>query len=71
VDYPNGNTNEEADFLHARLGNRPVAIGDLMLTEILQGFRDDGGYRTARGLLLDLPVLNLVGTDVARAVPDN
>ena len=71
VDYFNGNANEQADFLHARLGNEPVAIGDLMLTEVLQGFRDDGDYRTARGLLLDLPVLNLVSTDVALAAAEN
>jgi hypothetical protein len=34
IDYFIGNDSAEADFLDRTLGNRAVAIGDLILTEI-------------------------------------
>ena len=35
VDYFNGTDSSETDFLDATLGIEPVAIGDLILTEVL------------------------------------
>jgi predicted nucleic acid-binding protein len=71
IDFFNGKPTRQTDFLFERLGNEPVAIGDLMLTEVLQGFRDGRDYRTARGLLCDLPVLHIGGRDVALAAAEN
>ena len=71
VDYFNGVRSRETDFLDATLGIEPVAIGDLILTEGLQGFRSDADYRTAKSLLLGLTVFELVGRDLAVRTADN
>lgn len=65
IDYFNGSLNRATDFLDARLGAEPVGLGDLMLTEVLQGFRSDAAFQTARGLLLELPIFPLVGVNIA------
>lgn len=39
VDYFNRVRSRETDFLDSMLGIEPVAIGDLILTEVLQSFR--------------------------------
>lgn len=71
VDYFNGVRSSETDFLDAKLGVEPVTIGDLILTEVLQGFRSDSDYRTARELLLGLTVLELLGQELAIKAADN
>jgi predicted nucleic acid-binding protein len=65
IDYFNGNDSAEADFLDRSLGNRAVAIGDLILTEVLQGFRHEKDYKIARNLLEELTVFGLLGKDMA------
>lgn len=71
VDYFNGVRSRETDFLDSTLGIEPVAIGDLILTEVLQGFRSDSDYQTAKSLLLGLTVFDLLGQDLAVRVADN
>lgn len=71
VDYFNGVRSKETDFLDATLGREPIAIGDLILTEVLQGFRSDADYQTAKSLLLGLTVFELLGQDLAVKVADN
>ena len=71
VDYFNGVGSRETDFLDATLGFEPVAIGDLILTEVLQGFRSDSDYQTAKSLLLGLTVYELLGQDLAVKAADN
>ncbi len=66
IDYFNGRPTEKADVLDSILGIEPVGIGDLILVEILQGFRSDTDYRTARDLLTSLPSFGMLG--VSRAV---
>ena len=65
VDYFTGKHTPAADRLDLLLGDELVAIGDLMLTEVLQGFRADRDYRQARKLLLSLTVLNVLDTGIA------
>ena len=65
VDYFNGVRSRETDFLDSTLGFEPVATGDLILTEVLQGFRSDSDYQTAKSLLLGLTVFELLGQDLA------
>ena len=51
IDYFNGVQTLETDTLDRLLGEVPVLIGDLILTEVLQGFRSDLNYHQARELL--------------------
>jgi len=65
IDYFNGVDNKHTATLNDTLGVRPVAVGDLILTEVLQGFREDKDYKTAKSLFDDLTIFDLVGKDMA------
>lgn len=65
TDFFNGIESAETDFLDSILGKEPVALGDLVLIEVLQGFRRDRDYRIARELLTSLTVFTLGGQQVA------
>lgn len=71
VDYFNGQASRETDLLDSLLGSEPVAIGDLILTEVLQGFRSDAAYRTAKRMLAQLVVYDLLGARLAVKTADN
>ena len=71
VDYFNGTKSHETDFLDTTLGAEPVAIGDLILTEVLQGFRADADYNLAKTLLLGLTVFDLLGQELAIRTAEN
>jgi predicted nucleic acid-binding protein len=51
VDYFNGVENPQTDFLHAVLDKTPILIGDLILAEVLQGFRHDPDFEKVRRAL--------------------
>lgn len=65
IDYFNGEPTPEAQTLDALLGVEPLGIGDLILTEVLQGFRSDTDYETARRLLTSCAVFDMLGQGMA------
>ena len=65
IDYFNGQSTKQTDYLDGILGTEPVAIGDLILAEVLQGFRDDADFDTARRLLKELTIYEMLGTERA------
>ena len=65
IDYFTGNDSPEADHLDSLLGQELIAIGDLVLAEVLQGFRADKDFREARDLLLSFHVVNMLDTTIA------
>ncbi len=67
IDYFNGHVCHETDRLHDLLGQDLVLTGDLILTEVLQGFRSDQDFRTANRLLGQLTYADLAGREVAIA----
>ncbi|AGA89173.1 putative nucleic acid-binding protein, contains PIN domain [Thioflavicoccus mobilis 8321] len=71
IDYFNGVPTAECDALDTLLGNELVLIGDLILTEVLQGFRTDAAYRQARTLLEPLTLCRLGGRKIALAAADH
>lgn len=71
IDYFSGNDSAEADFLDRTLGNRAVAIGDLILTEVLQGFRHENDYKIAKRMLGELTLFELLGRNMALKSADN
>jgi hypothetical protein len=71
IDYFNDHRTPEAAILDLALGEEAVAIGDLILVEILQGFRSDQDYRTARKHLSALQQFEMLGLDIAIKAADN
>lgn len=65
IDYFNGRDTPQTETLDALLGVEPLAIGDLILTEVLQGFRHDADFRIAKDLLTSLTVAELLGVENA------
>ncbi len=61
IDYFNGNSSEETDFLDRSIGILNIAVGDLILAEVLQGFRSDKDYDTARKALLEFDQVEMLG----------
>ncbi len=71
IDYFNGKTSPEVDRLDSLLGTEPISTGDLILAEILQGFRNDKDYKTAKSLLASLTIFNMLDTNIAIKSADN
>ena len=65
IDFFNGTENAETDKLNEILGLEEVVIGDLILAEVLQGFRNDKDYKTAKDVLTSLTVHDLIGKELA------
>ncbi|MCB1697971.1 MAG: PIN domain nuclease [Pseudomonadales bacterium] len=71
IDYFTGVANKQTNTLDSVLGLAPVAIGDLILTEVLQGFRLDKDYKAARKLFEDVTTFNMLGRDMAIKSAEN
>lgn len=65
IDYFRGTATPQAEKLDSLLGTEPIATGDLILAEVLQGFVSDRDFNQARKLLTSLVIVDLVGQDVA------
>jgi predicted nucleic acid-binding protein len=65
IDYFKGVQAAHTETLDRLLGREPLVIGDLILTEVLEGFTDDREFDRARRLLTSLTVVNLGGQEIA------
>jgi predicted nucleic acid-binding protein len=65
IDYFRGTSTPQTETLDALLGSEPVVTGDLILTEVLQGFASERDFNIARKLLTSLDIVNLAGRDIA------
>ena len=65
IDYFRGAQNPQTEKLDGLLSSEPVAVGDLILTEVLQGFGSERDFNEARRLLTSLLIVELGGQDVA------
>ena len=61
IDYFNGMPTQETIRLDGLLGQDVAAIGDLILVEVLQGFRSDSDFKAAKQALSKLPSFDLLG----------
>ena len=71
IDYFNGRNSPHTSALDAALEEGTVAIGDLILSEILQGFRNDGDFRKAKRTLETLDQYELLGHEMALKSAEN
>jgi predicted nucleic acid-binding protein len=65
VDYFNGVEDPQTDFLHAVLDKTPILIGDLILAEVLQGFRYDPDFEKVRRALGKYTQVSMIGPALA------
>ena len=65
IDYLRGTPTPQADKLDSLLGVTPLAIGDLILTEVLQGCATDRQFNEVRRTLEALELVVLGGADIA------
>ena len=71
IDFFNGNDTPEVEVLDQALGKQEVAIGDLITLEILQGFRSDSNYNTAKKYLGSLIQYNMLTPELALKAAEN
>lgn len=65
IDYFNGTVTAQTSKLDQLLEHEPLAVGDLILTEVLQGFADEREFKQASKLLTSLTVVELGGAEIA------
>jgi predicted nucleic acid-binding protein len=65
IDYFRGTVTPQTERLDGLLGEQPLAIGDLILTEVLQGFDNERDFSDARRMLTALLVVELGGREIA------
>jgi len=65
IDFFNGVITPESDYLDSILGKENILVGDIILVEVLQGFKSENNFNTARKLLDEFPYRNMLGTDIA------
>jgi len=65
IDFFRNRPTVQAEWLDKNLGVEGLVVGDLILAEVLRGFKDDRGFNEARRLLGRLEQVTLCGEEVA------
>lgn len=65
VDYFNGLSTAQTDYLDIVLDQDLILVGDLILAEVLQGFRTDADFEQARRALGKFQQVNMVNPALA------
>ena len=65
IDYFNGLENPQTDYLDQIVDRTPILVGDLILAEVLQGFRDDSDFEEARRALSKYIQVQMVNPELA------
>lgn len=65
IDYFRGVSSVQTQRLDALLGQQPLATGDIILAEVLQGFTNDRDFDQGLRLMTSLTLVEIVGHDIA------
>lgn len=65
IDFFRNRPSLQAEWLDRNLGIEGLVVGDLILAEVLQGFKEDRGFEEARRLLGKLEQVNVADTELA------
>ena len=71
IDYFNARPTAETDLLESLLVTRRLLVGDLIIVEVLQGFRAERDFGRAQAAFEDLEYASMVGRDIALASARN
>ena len=67
IDWFRGTPSSASDRLDALIGNADLLIGDIILTEVLQGFQAEADFSRARAALAEFPTIAIADPAVALA----
>jgi predicted nucleic acid-binding protein len=65
IDFFRNRPSVQAEWLDKNLGIESLVVGDLILAEVLRGFKDVRGFNEARRMLARLSQVTLGGEDIA------
>ncbi len=65
IDYFRGTASAQTDRLDGLLGKEPLLIGDVILTEVLQGFTSERDFNEALRLMSAFDHIDIGGRDIA------
>ncbi|MGD2246062.1 MAG: PIN domain nuclease [Candidatus Aminicenantes bacterium] len=71
IGYFNGKINPQTDWLDSALGRDIIIVGDLILTEVLQGFKNDLDFHKAKELLSNFQFMEMLGKELAIKSAEN
>lgn len=71
IDFCNGKATAQTLHLRDEVNREKILLGDLILCEVLQGFKNDKDYKAARELLLSFTYQNIVGQQIALQSADH
>jgi len=65
IDFFNGKNTWQVEKLDSLLGAEIVVLGDIILTEVLQGFKNDSDFQKAKSILTEFPCFSICNKDLA------
>ena len=71
IDYFNGVLAPHTDRLDSDLETHLIIIGDLIIAELLQGFKTDKEYNTSKKIIENLEYRDFVGKEIATKTANN
>ena len=71
IAYFNGKINPQTDWLDSALGKEIIIVGDIILAEVLQGFKNDRDFHKAKELLLNFQFMEMLGQELAVRSAEN
>lgn len=71
IDFFNGVSTPEVERLDRLLGVTPLVVGDLILVDVVQGFRHERDVATARRLFHEMALLPMLGVHNAWKTAEN
>jgi hypothetical protein len=71
IDFFNGADTPQVTLLDKKLGDTPILVGDLILTEVLQGFKSNKDFEMAKQALERFELREMVGKDIALRSAEN
>lgn len=71
IDYFRSADTPQVALLDSLLGRRPLAVGDLIAAEVLQGVRDEGEFKRVRKALDAFVHIEIAGYDLAVRASEN
>ena len=69
--YFNGEINPQTDWLDSALGKEIIIVGDLIMVEVLQGFKRDRDFYMAKELLLHFQIMQMLDQELAVKSAEN